>query len=70
MWFVLYLLADVLPIEQIYVQKEGKAGVDRFGLKVYWRYRGTSYGESAHGLHNKPWTAGHYGPELAQVSRC
>lgn len=65
---VLCALADALPIEEIYVQREGKAGVDKLGLKVYYRQRGTSYGESTHGRHNKPWTAGTYGPEYAQVN--
>ena len=60
-------LADVQPVDEIYVQKEGKAGVDQYGLKVYWRYRSSSYRESRHGDFNRTWQGGNYGPEMAQV---
>lgn len=59
--------ADIQPLEKLFVQKDGAAGVDQYGLKVYWCVRSTSGEEGMHYLMNKLYKGGHYGTELAQV---
>lgn len=59
----------MLPRSELYIQKDGAAGVDQFGLAVYWCLRGTSYEEGMHGQLNKLFKGGHYAPELTQVGR-
>lgn len=59
--------ADVQSMDEMYVRREGKAGVDQYGLPVYWVYRSSSYGESSQGRFNKIWQGGNYAPEMAQV---
>lgn len=68
MWTTCLLPADPFPIHQMYEQKAGSAGVDDYGNKVYWCYRGTSYEEGTHGHMNKLFPGGTYSPEMAQVS--
>jgi hypothetical protein len=59
----------VLQLDEVYEQRDGKAGVDSYGLRVFWCFRGSSSEEGMHGHLNQLIKGGNTGPELAQVTR-
>lgn len=63
----LLIAVDLLPLDELYLQRSEKQGVDAFELKVYWCLRGSSSEESMHGQFNKLLKGGNYSPEVAQV---